>query len=189
MFQRIAQYDLMAAGGRVFRPRAYADQRTDGLWDGWLVFFPITGAQAIASDRETTQPDLETLTAWAVGLGDVYLAGALDRALRLAEQPPIVAGLVRAEYEALADAERLETTAELERVAAKVDEEAAATARADAREIQRERVATEQAIATTEELAAKAAAAGHEGAAKRARAVAADARRRRTAAKAHKSSK
>jgi hypothetical protein len=55
MFQRIQQYPLIDAGARLYRPRAYADRQPDGTWDGWLVFFPLDGGEAIASDRETTQ--------------------------------------------------------------------------------------------------------------------------------------
>jgi len=183
VFHRIQQYPLISAEARVYRPRAYGDPRSDGVWDGWLVFFPIDGERAIATDRETTQPSLSALTAWAAGLSDVYLAGALERALRLAEQPPILTSLARAEYDALADAEELETTADLERLAADTDERAAELARTEARAIERERLATEQTLATGEESVASAEAAAHEQAAKAARAVAADARQRRTTGK------
>lgn len=179
MFDRIQQYSLITAQGRIYRPRAYGDRRPDGVWDGWLVFFPIDGGTAIASDRETTQPSLSALTAWAANLSHVYLAGALNRALGIAEQPPILTSLARAEYDALSDAEQLETIAVFERLAASADESAAEAARSEARAIERERVATEQALAAVEESAASAEAAAHEHAAKTARAVAADARQRR----------
>ena len=179
MFDRIQQYSLITAQGRIYRPRAYGDPRPDGVWDGWLVFFPIDGGTPIASDRETTQPSLSALTAWAAKLGGVYLAGALNRALRIAEQPPILMSLARAEYDALTDAEQLEMTADLERVAASADDRAAKAARSEARAIERERVATEQALAAAEESAASAEAVAHEHAAETARAVAADARQRR----------
>jgi hypothetical protein len=52
------------------------------------------------------------LAVWAAGLTPVYLEGALDRALRLAQQVPLTARLTDAEYEALDDAERLEAAAE-----------------------------------------------------------------------------
>jgi len=179
VFHRIQQYPLITAQRRTYRPRAYGDPRPDGVWDGWLVFFPIDGGTAIASDRETTQPSLSALTGWAANLSDVFLAGALERALRIAEQPPILMSLARAEYDALADAEELETTAALERLAANADESAAESARNEARTIERERVATEGALAAAEENAALAEAAAHEHAAKTARAAAADARQRR----------
>ena len=151
MFHRIAQYPLISAGGRAYRPRAYCEPRRDGMWDGWLVFFPVTGGAAIAPDRETSQPSLTAVTHWADGLSDVYLRGALDRALRIADQPPILATLARAEYEALADAEALETKAELERLTATADdvasaahEQAARDARAAAADTRRRRRRTER---------------------------------------------
>lgn len=179
MFHRIQQYPLISAEARVYRPRAYGDPRPDGVWDGWLVFFPIAGGRAIATDRETTQPSVSALTAWAADLSEVYLVGALERALRLAEEPHIVTSLAHAEYDALAAAEELETMADLERLAADIDERAAESARSDVRAIERERLATEQTLAAAEETAASAEAAAHERAAKTARAVAADARQRR----------
>jgi hypothetical protein len=175
MFERIRQYDLINAGGQFYRPRAYADARTDGPWDGWLVFFPVGGGQAIATERETTQATFEALTVWAAGLTPVYLQGALARALQLAYRESVIAKLEDAEYEALEDAERLETAAEIERATATVDEMAADAARAAAEGIRRERLVTESALATTEEMAATEAAEIHEEAARDARAVAAEA--------------
>jgi hypothetical protein len=189
MFHRIQQYPLVSAQGRTYRPRAYGHRQTDTVWDGWLVFFPLDGGPAIASDRETTQPSLQALTRWASTLGDVYLVGALDRALDLAEQPRVLSDLARAEYEALADAEELETRAEVERLAAAVDDAAADAARAEAREIDRERLATEIALAGAEESAATAEAVAHETAAKDARTRAAKARRRRVVKARQKRSK
>ena len=189
MFHRIQQYPLLSAEGRTYRPRAYGDPRLDGVWDGWLVFFPVDGGPAIASDRETTQPSFQALTQWASTLGDVYLVGALDRALGLAEQPRVLTDLARAEYEALTNAEELETRAEVERLAAASDDVAAQAARVEAREIERERIATEEALAAAEESAASAEAVAHEGAAKDARSRAAEARRRRVVKARQKRSK
>jgi hypothetical protein len=178
VFHRIRHYNLIDVSGRFYRPGAYGDPRADGTWDGWLVFFAVGGAQAIATERETTQPTFAALTAWAAGLTPVYLEGALARALELAHQPSVIAQLEDAEYEALEDAERLETAAEIERATATVDEMAAGEARTDAERIRRERLVTESALATAEEMAATKAAESHEEAAREARAVAAEAARR-----------
>lgn len=178
MFQRIRQYGLIDVSGRLYRPRAYAEPQPDGSWVGWLVFFPVDGGPAVATDRETTQATSDALIGWAAGLTPVYLDGALARALNLARQPRVITQLEDAEYEALDDAERLETAAEIERANATVDEMAAAEARADAERIHRERLVTESALAATEEVAATEAAEIHEEAAREARAVAADAARR-----------
>jgi hypothetical protein len=187
MFHRVEQYALMNMGGRWYRPRAYGSPRQDGTWDGWIVFFPVGGGLAIAPPGpETTQSTLAALAVWAAGVTPVYLEGALARALRLAQQPPLLAELTEAEYEALEDAERLEAAAGVERMAADLDDAAAAAARADAEQIRRERLAAEGALAATEEAAATVEADVLEQAAQDARAVAAAAARRRRSAQAQR---
>jgi hypothetical protein len=185
MFHRIRQYGPIVAGGVWYRPRAYGDPRSDGIWDGWLIFFPRDRASAIAPPGpETTQSSMAALAGWAEGVSSVYLEGALDRALGLAEQPPIITRLTEAEYQALEDAERLETEATVERTAAKIDEDAAQTARLDAKRLRQERLAAESELAAVEGAAAKVEASLHEQAARDARALAADADRRRRSAQA-----
>jgi hypothetical protein len=185
MFHRIQQYGLVQAGGRYYRPRAYGDPRTDGTWEGWIVFFPSPGGVAIAPPAsETTQSSVAALSAWAAGLSSIYFEGALARALALAQQPTIIARLTDAEYDALDDAQRLETAAEIERTNATLDTAAASAARAAADRIRQERLATETALAATEQAAATVEAETHEQAARNARAVAAAAERRRESARA-----
>jgi len=140
MFHRIQQYELIYEGGRWYRPRAYSDRQPDGTWDGWLIFFPIDGASAIAPPGpETTQRTWSGVVAWAADLPLAYLEGALARALRIAHHPRLIDQLADAEYEALEEAERLERSAELERTAADRDEAAAKAARADAKRIRQAR--------------------------------------------------
>jgi len=154
MFQRIQQYPPITAGARIYRPRAYGDPRPDGMWDGWLVFFPLDGGRAIATDRETTQTSFEALVHWASTVGEVYLVGALDRAIQIDQQPPVLADLARAEHEALEDAEQLEPAADTKRVTGIVDREAAASARAIAEDVRQERQATERALEVVDRMAA-----------------------------------
>ena len=190
MFQRIQQYGLMDVDGVWYRPRAYGDPQANGMWEGWLVFFPLGGGSAIAPPGpETTQATLSALTVWAAGVTRVYLEGALARALEIAQHAPFVDRLTAAEYEALDDAARLETVAEAERTAAVLDEAAARAARADAERLRRERFATEGALAATEEAAAEVEARAHEQAARDARTLAADAGRRRRDAQAKATAK
>ena len=185
MFHRIRQYELIYRGGRWYRPRAYGDWQPDGTWDGWLIFFAIDGSSAIAAPGpETTQSTWALLVVWAADLTLVYLEGALARALRLAQQPFLIDQLTDAEYEALEDAEQLERSAEVERSAADLDDAAASAARADAERIRRQRLDTERALAATDEAAAKREANVLAQAAREARAVAADAARRRRPAHA-----
>jgi hypothetical protein len=178
VFHRIQQYPLVHYGGQRYRPRVYGDRQPDGSWGGWIVFFPLDGSPAVATDRETTQSTLESLGVWATGLTSVYLEGALVRALQLAAEPLVLANLTEAEYAALDDAERLQTAADIERATANIDEAAAAAARADAERIREERLVTETALAAADEAAATIEADLHERAAGRARAIAADAARR-----------
>jgi hypothetical protein len=57
-----------------------------GLWEGWIEFVPVSdSADALASGRETTQPNRTNLEKWAQGLTKVYLEGALARSFWLAE--------------------------------------------------------------------------------------------------------
>lgn len=69
----------VTADGVVYRVEAWGDQRGDGLFEGWLRFFPA-GAGALSTGRETTQPTREALVYWATGLEPVYLEGAFKRA-------------------------------------------------------------------------------------------------------------
>jgi hypothetical protein len=182
MFQKIQQYDLIEANGRWYRARAYGDHQPDGTWNGWLVFFPIGPGPAIAPPSpESTQSTFAELTFWADGLTPLYLDGALARALSVAEPASLSAHLADAEYEALEDAERLETAADVDRTSADIEEAAARAARADAEGLRRERLSTESAVAATEETAAQIADRIHEDAAREGRSVAADAARRRAA--------
>jgi hypothetical protein len=179
VFHRIQQYPVIYYGGAAHRPRVYGAPQPDGTWGGWIVFFPVDGAPAVATDRETTQSTLESLRVWAAGVTSVYLEGALVRALQLAAAEPLVlAHLDAAEYAALEDAERLQTAADVERATANIDEAAAAAARANAEGIRHERLVTESALAAADEAAATIEADLHERAAGQARAIAADAARR-----------
>jgi hypothetical protein len=178
VFHRVQQYSLIRYAGRTYRPRVYGEPQSDASWGGWIVFFPLDGTPAVATDRETTQTTLESLEVWAAGLTSVYLEGALVRALHLAAEPLILATLSEAEYTALDDAERLQNAADIERAAASIDEAAAAAARADAERLREERLLTESAFAAADETAATIEADQHERAAAQARAIAADAARR-----------
>ena len=177
MFKLIQAYQLIGMDGLLYRPRAFGDQQPDGRWDGWLVFFPVNGGRAIASDRETTQATLNDVAVWASSVAPVYLEGALARAIRIDRQPSIIDPLETAEYEALLDADQLEA-------AAQIDHAAADAARGDAERLRRERLATVSALAANEETAAHLDVEVHEAAARESRAVAAAAGRRSRQAEA-----
>jgi hypothetical protein len=150
MFQRIRTYQLIHMGGQSYRPRAYGDPQPAGTWDGWLVFFPMIGGPAIASNRETTQSAFGGLTRWAAGVTPVYLEGALARALEIELQPSVIGQLNAAEYELLEDAEAAATEAVVATEAAEFHEEVARGERAVAADgARRSRQAQADAIRAT----------------------------------------
>ena len=79
--------------GRLYIARACgAEMPNDTLWQGWIEFVPADGGPAIASGRETTQPNRTDTEYWATGLSQVYLEGALQRArhpLRIESEAPL----------------------------------------------------------------------------------------------------
>jgi hypothetical protein len=79
--------------GRQYVARACgAEMPNDTRWQGWIEFVPADGGAAIASGRETTQPNRIDTEYWATGLTPIFLEGALQRALhplRLAAEPPL----------------------------------------------------------------------------------------------------
>ena len=67
--------------GHTYRAAACGERRSDGTWIGWIEFTPTSGGVVRRTPRETTQPNLNALVYWSRGLEDVYLEGALERAI------------------------------------------------------------------------------------------------------------
>jgi hypothetical protein len=189
---RIAEFEpLASASGALYRPRVYGDAR-DGLWDGYIVFFPVVPGTVFSTPRETTQPNFKELQRWSLSLDRVYLEGALVRAL--AATPGIAMpatvkelDLVTAETRVVGDAialhqvaERAAAEATAELVAADMHEQAAAAAHENAERLSRKHDELEELARKTTHAAAEAEAEAHEAAARDARAVAADASRPQT---------
>jgi hypothetical protein len=82
MAELIQEYSVRAkdADGTTYAVRAYAEERADGTWAGWLEFLPEGGGPALRTDQETSQPSRVTVEYWASGLEPVYFEGALARA-------------------------------------------------------------------------------------------------------------
>lgn len=74
---------IVAPDGRRWTPRACGGVADDGLWEGWIEFAATDGADRVRTPRETEQPNRQDLAYWATGLTEVYLEGALRRALTL----------------------------------------------------------------------------------------------------------
>jgi hypothetical protein len=79
---------VMDNEGRLYVARACGSPMPDDRWQGWIEFLPVDGRPAIRSGRETTQPNRTDTEYWATGLSDVYLEGALKRALN-PPSPPV----------------------------------------------------------------------------------------------------
>jgi hypothetical protein len=90
MAEVLVKFDepIAAPGGKTYLAQAVGKEIDGGHWDGWLEFQGVEdGLGALASGRETTQPNRKNLEYWAQGLTRVYLEGALHRAISLAEPP------------------------------------------------------------------------------------------------------
>lgn len=67
--------------GHRYEVLIYGRERSDGNWEAWLEFAPLTpNTKPARTDRETTQPDRGAIEYWATGLEPLYLAGAFERA-------------------------------------------------------------------------------------------------------------
>jgi hypothetical protein len=83
MAQVLTAYnDVLTDGDGIrYRAQACGSEMADGKWQGWIEFIPLDQSKPIRSGRETTQPNRADAVYWATGLTNVYLQGALQRAL------------------------------------------------------------------------------------------------------------
>ena len=83
MAEVLVEFDAAFPGpdGAVYAPRACAREAGDGRWEGWIEFSDLDSGAVIRSGRETTQPTRDAVMYWATGLTQVYLEGALARAM------------------------------------------------------------------------------------------------------------
>lgn len=169
--------ELIASASGTYRARVYGQAQDDGMWSGWIVFFPFAGGRPIATDRETTQSSLAHLSYWASGLTHLYLHGALERALALEPAAQLETELERLERIEESAADRAETL-----------EAAASVARAESQLAQAARERTAEQLLQSVAEAADTDAKTHEQAAARSRKVAKAADRALRARKRSKTS-
>jgi hypothetical protein len=89
----LLHFDLVISGadGTRYLARACGRENELGTWEGWLEFEPVAEGEILATPRETTQPDERAALYWATGLSEIYLHGALQRAIDAASQPTLYA--------------------------------------------------------------------------------------------------
>ena len=75
------QTPVAAPDGTSWNARACGAASSAGTWEGWIEFSPVEGGDTFQSGRETTQPNRRDTEYWATGLTNVFLEGALHRAL------------------------------------------------------------------------------------------------------------
>jgi hypothetical protein len=83
----VYQKPVVAPDGSSYEARACGAPMAGTTWEGWIEFVPLAGGEPLRSGRETTQPKRSDVEYWATGLTQVYLEGALRRAL---DAPPTV---------------------------------------------------------------------------------------------------
>jgi hypothetical protein len=72
---------MTAPDGRRFIPSA-CGRPAGHVWEGWIEFVSPDGSAApLRTGRETVQPNRDDLMYWAQGLTQVFLEGALARAM------------------------------------------------------------------------------------------------------------
>jgi hypothetical protein len=81
------QKTVIAEDGTEYEARACGGPVPAGTWEGWIEFVPVGGGPALRSPRETTQPNRTDTEYWATGLTQVFLEGALQRALDVIAPP------------------------------------------------------------------------------------------------------
>ena len=89
MSEVLVEFDasFVAPDGTRWTPRACGGVADDGLWEGWIEFASADGTAHARTGRETEQPNREDLAYWATGLTQVYLEGALRRAIESPRRP------------------------------------------------------------------------------------------------------
>jgi hypothetical protein len=83
MAELIHEHSIQVKGGdgTTYIVRIYAQERTDGTWEGWLEFHPTDERkQVLRTEQETSQPNRTAIEYWALGLEPIFLDGAFARA-------------------------------------------------------------------------------------------------------------
>lgn len=68
--------------GRSYYVNVAAEHTSEGQWEAWLEFLPLDDSDPLLTDTETVQPTRGAVAHWAETLGEAYLQGAFERAMR-----------------------------------------------------------------------------------------------------------
>jgi hypothetical protein len=79
---------ILGSDGRFYHAKACGRERPDRTWEGWFEFESADGLLLWRTGRETSQPNRTDAAYWATGISEIFLEGALSRAM---EPPPRVA--------------------------------------------------------------------------------------------------
>ena len=79
---------IAAPDGSLYEAHACGSPLSGNTWQGWIEFVPLDQGDPVRTPRETTQPNRADTEYWATGLTDVYLEGALRRAMDPPLAPP-----------------------------------------------------------------------------------------------------
>ena len=83
MTEVLVEFETIVTGPNKQRYIPHACGRSLGtVWDGWIEFAPVDpDVDPVRTPRETVQPNRADLLYWAEGLTQIFLEGALARAL------------------------------------------------------------------------------------------------------------
>jgi hypothetical protein len=83
MSEVLVEFDtvLAAENGVRYKPRV-CGRPAGHMWQGWIEFEPLDDGAPVQTGVESEQPNLVDLQYWAGGLTQVFLEGALARAIR-----------------------------------------------------------------------------------------------------------
>ena len=81
MAEILREYPTLVGGvdENAFVAQICGREMSDGRWEAWIVFLPITRGQMRRTERETVQATRAAVDYWASGVTSIYLQGALNR--------------------------------------------------------------------------------------------------------------
>jgi hypothetical protein len=82
---------IVSPEGDEYYVQVVGEHLATGMWDAWLEFVPLDDAlEVLRTMTETTQSTREDVVRWSETLGQVYLQGALARAVDLSDGGSVV---------------------------------------------------------------------------------------------------